>query len=1200
MTDIATLGIKVTSDGIDKASSGLNKLTSEGGKAEAATSKLSSSFDGLNKYMQAAQGAFAALGMGVFVKQALDAALAMERINSAMKATAGTAAATARELAFVREESQRLGLEFRSTAEAYAKFSAASKGTSIEGEGVRKIFKGVSEAATAMRLTTEQSNGVFLALQQMMSKGTVQAEELRGQLAERLPGAFGMAAKAMGMTTRELGKQLELGKVLSSDLLPKLAEEMHKTYGTAAIEAATGGQAAINRFKNSVFESASALGTALMPAFTGILNILTPLMDYLKMFIGGIEILAVKLATLPDKAAAAWRVIKSGEGLFSTAGMAMYVKEKAVSDAAAEAAIADIMKKYMPVSAAKTAAEMAEEQSKVAAALAKEAGGRIVTGLKTGLTSVQKEHQEQIKSFLKESWDNASIELAAEDFSKDAYSKMGMFSAKPTGFTKNPALSLGVDLQIKSVEQLNALNKDQLELLQRQRKELEYQQAIIKYIADLEASNSATEASMVGMNSVGGFDSIEDQTANQMAIQKDAHESRLYMIEIEQQANIDKMQSDELAIKTMMALDKKAALEKQKNTIATASIADKSLKSQLSMTAAYAGGAATLLQSLASTQDQTSRKGFETAQAFNLAAAVMSTAAGIMNQYSSGDPYTANFRAAIVAGVGAIQVAEIASTTFGGGSGSVSAPSGSFGASGGGGSSLTNVSVPMQSIEDRQSVATNMLLIETIDRNSVVIGKLAKSIESLYATFEAGGKGVGLANNAPGMFTKLDDSGSGAMSFFKTEAKNLLTPAFLNAGDFLKTFTGITSLKFAANAISGKWKTTGGGMDINMSGGDADVQDYTTSEKKRLGRSTKYSTTYSQNEDASTYLDALMDPYIADLGTMATTLGLSFDPANYIAATKRIATAGKTSEQIGKELGELMEQTLSGMALTIGELGDYIGVYEDAYERIKAINNAWVSTNAQLQLVGIKALDIGIKTAIAAENAQNSFYGGMEGYTKAMSDYREVMYTESELAAQDAAAAQRAINSAWVSVHAETGLIMPKTIAGWNALRASIDPNSALFASLTQLGPAFAIVANQAEEIAAAFSESIKTISQSASDAIRGILNSTLSTESPEARYARAQREFMYATPEMAGELGKSLLDASRSMFASGDGYISDYTNVMDELTALAGLDTTVDPNASTVAEIKTLKAAIVDLQTAIVEKLTMIESPLVRVAANI
>ena len=55
-------------------------------------------------------------------------------------------------------------------------------------------------------------HGAFLALGQMISKGKVQAEELRGQLGKRLPGAFQLAAKAMGMTTAALDKFMADGK----------------------------------------------------------------------------------------------------------------------------------------------------------------------------------------------------------------------------------------------------------------------------------------------------------------------------------------------------------------------------------------------------------------------------------------------------------------------------------------------------------------------------------------------------------------------------------------------------------------------------------------------------------------------------------------------------------------------------------------------------------------------------------------------------------------------------------------------------------------------------------------------------------------------------------------------------------------------------------------------------------------------------
>ncbi|MBQ3170671.1 MAG: tape measure protein, partial [Mailhella sp.] len=99
-------------------------------------------------------------------------------------------------------------------------------------------------------------------LGQMVSKGKVMAEELRGQLGERLPGAFQLAAKAMGVTTMELDKMLETGDVLADDLLPKLAVEIEKAFGAGAQQAAQGLQKNINRlrtewekFKASILDS---------------------------------------------------------------------------------------------------------------------------------------------------------------------------------------------------------------------------------------------------------------------------------------------------------------------------------------------------------------------------------------------------------------------------------------------------------------------------------------------------------------------------------------------------------------------------------------------------------------------------------------------------------------------------------------------------------------------------------------------------------------------------------------------------------------------------------------------------------------------------------------------------------------------------------------------------------------------------------
>lgn len=178
--------------------------------------------------------------------------------------------------------SNKYGLRRNASMEGFATLSGSlrASGTSLN-EQVR-IFESVASAARAMNLTAEDSKGVFLALGQMASKGTVSAEELRGQLGERIPGAFSIAAKSIGVTEQELNKLLDTGALAASDFLPKFATEMQKTFAEAGVSAAQNGQAALNRFLNTVDKISVSLGNMILPSVTSALESITNLIENLK------------------------------------------------------------------------------------------------------------------------------------------------------------------------------------------------------------------------------------------------------------------------------------------------------------------------------------------------------------------------------------------------------------------------------------------------------------------------------------------------------------------------------------------------------------------------------------------------------------------------------------------------------------------------------------------------------------------------------------------------------------------------------------------------------------------------------------------------------------------------------------------------------------------------------------------------------
>ncbi|MGB4060896.1 MAG: tape measure protein [Burkholderiaceae bacterium] len=181
----------------------------------------------------------------------IDAQVQLDKWNNGFKFGAGSMAAGTREMAFVREEAQRLGLELSGSATQYMKLVAASRGTTMEGEKTRSVFTAIAEAATVMGMSSEQSERAFMAITQMMSKGKVQAEELRGQLGEHLPGAFAIAARAMGVTEIELNKLMETGNVMSADFLPKFGAQLRKELAGSVEDATKSMQASLNRYETA-------------------------------------------------------------------------------------------------------------------------------------------------------------------------------------------------------------------------------------------------------------------------------------------------------------------------------------------------------------------------------------------------------------------------------------------------------------------------------------------------------------------------------------------------------------------------------------------------------------------------------------------------------------------------------------------------------------------------------------------------------------------------------------------------------------------------------------------------------------------------------------------------------------------------------------------------------------------------------------
>jgi len=255
--------IKMTIAALDQTRSAFDSIRQNFKSLESQSRSSVSSISSEWKKAAATIGTFFSVYQAAaFAKDVISTQVAFEGMTVAMNSALGSSKASADSMVFLREESQRLGLSLEDQVKGYVKIAAAAKGTALEGKPVKEIFTAIAEASTALKLSGEETQGALLAISQMMSKGKVSAEELRGQLGERLPGAFQVAAKAMGVTTAELDKMLQEGKLTAEDFLPKFSKALREHYSDALASASQSTSANINRMKTAIFDFKVSLGEA--------------------------------------------------------------------------------------------------------------------------------------------------------------------------------------------------------------------------------------------------------------------------------------------------------------------------------------------------------------------------------------------------------------------------------------------------------------------------------------------------------------------------------------------------------------------------------------------------------------------------------------------------------------------------------------------------------------------------------------------------------------------------------------------------------------------------------------------------------------------------------------------------------------------------------------------------------------------------
>ena len=241
------------------AKTSLNQYSTAASRAGSKSSKISNGFVGVGRSSERAKNAVSGLtsALSGFItiqsaRSALNNSLAFDRVNNRMRAATNSTEEYNEKTKTASRLVDELGVDLLAASRGFATLTAATRGSGVEGAVTDQLFESILKTSAALSLTADETNSVILAFGQVASKGRAAAEEIRGQIGERIPGFYTKLAGALGKTQAELTKLLDQGLLSSDEALTASAIALDKAFGQKALDNAKSATAEYNRIVNQI------------------------------------------------------------------------------------------------------------------------------------------------------------------------------------------------------------------------------------------------------------------------------------------------------------------------------------------------------------------------------------------------------------------------------------------------------------------------------------------------------------------------------------------------------------------------------------------------------------------------------------------------------------------------------------------------------------------------------------------------------------------------------------------------------------------------------------------------------------------------------------------------------------------------------------------------------------------------------------
>ena len=276
-------------------------------------------------FLQVAGALGASLGIGGILANIKETATQLSVAKATLENVSGGLQGYGENMEWLKGIAKTYKQEIITLTDGFARFHAAAEGTNISLEEQKKIYEGLTRAATYFHMSADRTHNMMIAVEQMMSKGKITAEELRRQLGNNLPGAYAKMAQAameFGQTAEgaaykniksfaDFESAMKKGQV-GLDVLLKFVEKLNEETANLNLDSL---QLAMNDMKNAWAELVDSTGAenVLKKIYTAATNLFNFLNRNMTLVRDLINVLII--STIPKLIGAIGRIVAALKGL---------------------------------------------------------------------------------------------------------------------------------------------------------------------------------------------------------------------------------------------------------------------------------------------------------------------------------------------------------------------------------------------------------------------------------------------------------------------------------------------------------------------------------------------------------------------------------------------------------------------------------------------------------------------------------------------------------------------------------------------------------------------------------------------------------------------------------------------------------------------------------------------------------------------